>query len=46
MKVSKHQRQHRITKLLDMQVVSNQGQLVELLAAEGIEATQATVSPT
>lgn len=44
MKVSKHQRQHRITKLLDMQVVSNQGQLVELLAAEGIEATQATVS--
>jgi transcriptional regulator of arginine metabolism len=44
MKVSKHQRQHRITKLLDTQAVSSQAQLVELLAADGIEATQATVS--
>ena len=44
MKVSKHQRQHRIIKLLDAQAVSNQSQLVELLEADGIEATQATVS--
>ncbi len=44
MKISKNQRQHRITKLLDTQAVSSQGQLVDLLAAEGIEATQATVS--
>jgi transcriptional regulator of arginine metabolism len=43
-KVTKHQRQHRITKLLEGQVVSNQSQLVELLAADGIEATQTTVS--
>ena len=44
MKVTKHQRQHRIAKLLEGQVVSNQTQLVELLATEGIEATQTTVS--
>jgi transcriptional regulator of arginine metabolism len=44
MKVSKHQRQHRIIKLLDAQAVSNQAQLVELLEEDGIEATQATVS--
>jgi transcriptional regulator of arginine metabolism len=43
-KVTKHQRQHRIAKLLEGQVVSNQTQLVELLATEGIEATQTTVS--
>jgi transcriptional regulator of arginine metabolism len=42
--VTKHQRQHRITKILESQVVTNQGQLVELLAAEGVEATQTTVS--
>jgi transcriptional regulator of arginine metabolism len=44
MKVTKHQRQHRIAKLLEGQVVSNQSQLVELLAADGVEATQTTVS--
>jgi transcriptional regulator of arginine metabolism len=44
MKVSKHQRQHRITKLLESRAVSSQGQLVELLAKEGIDATQTTVS--
>jgi transcriptional regulator of arginine metabolism len=42
--VTKHQRQHRITKILESQAVTNQGQLVELLAAEGVEATQTTVS--
>jgi len=42
--VSKTQRQHRIVKLLEQHVVTNQGQLVELLDGEGIRATQATVS--
>ena len=44
MRVTKHQRQHRIAKLLEGQVVSNQSQLVDLLAADGVEATQTTVS--
>ena len=44
MKLTKHQRQHRITKLLENGAVSSQLQLVELLAEEGIEATQTTVS--
>jgi transcriptional regulator of arginine metabolism len=43
-KVTKNQRQHRIAKLLEGQVVSSQAQLVELLAADGVEATQTTVS--
>lgn len=42
--MSKAQRQHRIAKLLEQHVVTNQGQLVELLDGEGIRATQATVS--
>jgi transcriptional regulator of arginine metabolism len=42
--MTKNQRQHRITGLLEEQAVSSQSQLVELLSAEGIEATQATVS--
>jgi transcriptional regulator of arginine metabolism len=44
MRVTKHQRQHRITKLLEVRAVGSQSQLVELLAAEGIDATQTTVS--
>ena len=44
MKISKQQRQHRITLILGEQVVSNQVQLVDLLSDEGISATQATVS--
>lgn len=44
MKVTKHQRQHRIAELLETEVVSSQPQLVELLAASDIDATQATVS--
>jgi transcriptional regulator of arginine metabolism len=43
-RVTKHQRQHRITKLLESRAVANQAQLVELLAAEGVDATQTTVS--
>ena len=42
--MSKVQRQHRLARLLEEQPVSNQPQLVDLLAAEGIAATQATVS--
>ena len=44
MRSSKQQRQHHVALLLGSQVVSSQSQLVELLAAEGITATQATVS--
>ena len=41
---SKVQRQQIISKLVMKQAVTNQPQLVDLLAAEGIAATQATVS--
>ena len=42
--LGKPQRQHRIARLLEEQVVSSQVQLVELLATDGVLATQATVS--
>lgn len=42
--LGKPQRQHRIARLLEEQVVSSQAQLVELLASEGVAATQATLS--
>lgn len=41
---TKSQRQHRIAELLEGEVVSSQDRLVELLANDGISATQATVS--
>jgi transcriptional regulator of arginine metabolism len=41
---AKAQRQHRIVRLLEQNSVASQGELVELLAADGIVATQATVS--
>jgi transcriptional regulator of arginine metabolism len=41
---TKNQRQHRIIKLLESRPVNNQTQLVALLADEGVDATQATVS--
>jgi transcriptional regulator of arginine metabolism len=44
MKLAKTQRQHRVARLLELHPVASQGQLVELLAAEGVVATQATVS--
>lgn len=43
-RTAKTQRQHRITRLLESRAVSSQAQLVGLLAEEGIEATQTTVS--
>lgn len=44
MGLSKSQRQHRISKALAEHPVSNQGELVELLANEDVVVTQATVS--
>lgn len=44
MRLAKTQRQHRITRLLEARPVTSQAHLVELLAADGVEATQATVS--
>jgi transcriptional regulator of arginine metabolism len=43
-KLGKTQRQYLVAKLIDAQPVPNQAALVELLAAEGVVATQATVS--
>lgn len=42
--MAKNQRQYRIAKILQSRPVASQLQLVELLGAEGIIATQATVS--
>jgi transcriptional regulator of arginine metabolism len=42
--VTKNQRQHLIAKLLEARPVTSQGQLVGLLADQGVEATQTTVS--
>jgi transcriptional regulator of arginine metabolism len=42
--LGKPQRHHRIARLLEEQVISSQVQLVELLATEGLNLTQATVS--
>lgn len=44
MALGKPQRQHRIARFLEEQVISSQIQLVEMLATEGLVATQATVS--
>jgi len=41
---AKTQRQHKIARYLETEDVASQAQLVELLAADGITATQATVS--
>ena len=42
--LGKPQRQHRIARLLEEQAISSQSQLVEMLASDGVMATQATVS--
>lgn len=44
MRLAKAQRQHRIARLLDDHAVPSQAHLVDLLAADGVVATQATVS--
>lgn len=43
-RLGKAQRQHVIARLVEDGTVHNQAQLVDLLAAEGVIATQATVS--
>ena len=42
--LGKPQRQHRIVRLLEHHPVSSQAQLMQLLEADGVVATQATVS--
>lgn len=42
--LGKTQRQHRIGRILETHAVTSQTHLVELLEAEGVRATQATVS--
>ena len=42
--MAKQQRQHRIARLLGEHRVTNQSQLVELLATDGVTVNQATVS--
>lgn len=43
-RLGKTQRQHRVARLLEAHAVTSQAQLVALLAQEGMEATQTTVS--
>ena len=44
MSMSKRQRQHKVIGYLERASITSQAQLVDLLAADGIVATQATVS--
>ncbi len=44
MRLAKPQRQHRVARIIEQRAVTSQAQVVELLAAEGVVATQATVS--
>ena len=43
-KLGKTQRQHLVARLIESQAIANQQALVDQLAAEGVIATQATVS--
>ena len=43
-RVPKNRRQHVLARLLADNAVTSQSQLVELLVAEGVDATQATIS--
>jgi transcriptional regulator of arginine metabolism len=42
--MAKPQRQHRVARMLEEHAVTSQDQLVELLAADGVVASQVTVS--
>lgn len=44
MRVTKTQRQHRVSQILEKEAVTSQAQLVRLLNERGVEATQVTVS--
>jgi transcriptional regulator of arginine metabolism len=43
-RLARPQRQHRVARILESQAVTSQTQVVDLLAAEGVVVTQATVS--
>lgn len=43
-KLTKTQRQHRVSQILEKESVTNQAELVKILADQGVEATQVTVS--
>lgn len=43
-RLSKTQRQHKVAEILASESVTSQDQLVDLLSADGVTATQATVS--
>jgi transcriptional regulator of arginine metabolism len=43
-KLTKTQRQHRVSQILEKEGVTSQAELVRMLADEGVEATQVTVS--
>jgi len=43
-RLAKPQRQHRVARILEDHAVASQDQLVELLAADGVVASQVTVS--
>jgi len=43
-RLAKPQRQHRLARMLEEHAVTSQDQLVELLAADGVVASQVTVS--
>jgi transcriptional regulator of arginine metabolism len=43
-RLAKPQRQHRVARMLEEHAVTSQDQLVELLAADGVVASQVTVS--
>jgi transcriptional regulator of arginine metabolism len=44
MKLTKAQRQHKVAQLIEDHDVTSQAELVRLLAEQGVEATQVTVS--
>ncbi len=44
LRLTKTQRQHRVTQILEKQAVTSQAELVRLLSEQGVDATQVTVS--
>jgi len=44
MRATKTQRQHRVSQILKKETVTSQAELVRLLAEQGVDATQVTVS--
>ena len=44
MRLTKTQRQHRVSQILEKEGVTSQSELVRMLAEQGVDATQVTVS--